>query len=305
MKKTIIEDTQPAIRETSFSFVSVLKMNKILLSSMVIICIVATGLLGFTFGTISNEDANVNALEASKTIQAEKDVMEQDLACLEIEKLDSEKQNEALEQENAKITEESAAITETILGALLSNLETQTVTNRSVSVTSYIAEARNLIVLNNKLNAFKQTDDYDLIDLSDYENAIDSRLDRIPTLKPIPGSYTGYGWRIHPVFHYSQFHGAADVGAATGTPIKAAGAGYVVQSGYNQYSGNFIVINHGNGFVTTYMHCSVLLVRAGQKVSKGTVIGKVGSTGTATCAHLHFAISYNGASFDPRKILMQ
>jgi murein DD-endopeptidase MepM/ murein hydrolase activator NlpD len=305
MKKTISDPKQPAFRETTFNFVSILKVNKVLLSSVILICIIAAGVLGFTFGGISNGENNLNIQEASKTIRLDKDILAQDVTSLEIEKLDGQKQNNALQEQNAKITEETATISKTILGALMKNLESKSVTNRSLNVTSYIAEARNLIVLSNKLSAFKKTDDYDLIDLSSYSNAVASRLARIPTLKPIPGPYEGFGWRIHPVFHYRQFHPAADVGAATGTSVKASGAGYVVRASYDSQSGNCVIINHGNGFVTIYMHNSVMLVRAGQQVRKGDIIAKVGSTGTATGPHLHFQISYNGAPFDPRQILMQ
>ncbi len=305
MKKTIIDEKKHAFRETTFNFISVLKINKVLLSSVILICIIATGILGFTFGGISNGETNLNIQEASKAIKLDKDIVAQDLVSLEIEKLDGKKQNDALQEQNTKITEETATIADTILGALMKNLESKSVTNRSLTVNSYIAEAQNLIVLNNKLNAFKKTDDYDLIDLSSYANAVTSRLARIPTLKPIPGPYEGYGWRIHPVFHYRQFHAAADVGAAVGTPVKAAGAGYVVRASYDSRSGNCVIINHGNGFVTTYMHNSAMLVHAGQQVNKGAVIARVGQTGTATGPHLHFEVSYNGSPFDPRKILMQ
>ncbi len=272
---------------------------------MVVICIVATGILGFTFGGLSKQEVDSAAIEASKTVKLDKEFQEQDVTCLEIEKLDSARINAALEEENNKIAEESASIEQTILGALLSNLESQAVTNRSVSMNNYITEAHNLLNLNYKLQAFKKTDDYELIDLSSYEGALSSRLAHIPTMYPISGSFSGYGWRIHPIYGYRQFHAAADVGASKGTPIKAAGAGYVIRSSYDGSSGNCVVINHGNGFVTTYMHCSVLLVSAGQRVSKGQVIAKVGSTGTATCSHLHFAISYNGSPFNPQKILME
>ena len=69
--------------------------------------------------------------------------------------------------------------------------------------------------------------------------------------------------------------------------------------------GYHVIINHGNGFVTTYMHNSKNLVVAGQRVKKGDKIGLVGSTGTATGPHLHFAVAYNGTPFNPQKILMQ
>lgn len=305
MKRTVNDTKQHAFRETTFNFVSVLKINKMLLSVMIFICIIATGILGFTFGGMSNGETNSNIVEASKTIKLDKDILAQDVVCLEIEKLDSEKQNDALKEQNIKNEEATATISDTILGALMSNLETKKVTNRSANVTSYVTEAKNLIVLNNKLSTFKKTDDYNLIDLSSYETAVTSRLAHIPTLKPIPGNFPDYGWRIHPIFHNKQFHAASDQGAPKGTPIKAAGDGYVVASSYNGSSGNYIVINHGNGFVTTYMHNSVNLVKAGKQVKKGEIIGKVGSTGTATGPHLHFAVSYNGTPFNPQTILIQ
>ena len=305
MKKTTNEEKRSAFRETNHNFISVLKMNKTLFSAMIVISVIATGILGFTFGGISNTKTNANVVEASKSVKLDKDIQAQDVVSLEIEKLDGEKQNNALKEQNAKITTETATISDTILGALMKNLDSKTLSNRSADVTSYIAEAKNLIALNDKLTAFRKTDAYNLIDLSSYSNAVASRLVHIPTLKPVPGDFPGWGWRIHPIFHYLQFHAASDQGAPMGTPIKAAASGYVVRSSYDSASGNCIVINHGNGFVTTYMHCSVLLVHEGQQVNKGDIIGKVGMTGTATCPHLHFAVSYNGTPFNPQLILMQ
>lgn len=305
MKKTIDTYKKHTFRKTKHDFISILKVNRMLLSSLIISCILATGILGFTFGGISNGKTHSNILEASKTIKMDKDIQQQDLVSLEVEKLDEKTQNDALLEQNMEITAKTATISDTILGALTKNLDSKTLTNRSANVSSYIAEAKNLIALSNKLNAFKNTADYNLIDLSSYEKAVSSRLTHIPTLKPIPGEFPDYGWRIHPVFHYRQFHAASDQGAPTGTPIKAAGSGYVVRASYDGSSGNYIVINHGNGFVTTYMHCSVLLVHEGQQVNKGDIIGKVGMTGTATSPHLHFAVSYNGTPFNPQLILIQ
>jgi len=305
MKKTIDTCRQHTLRKTKHNFISILKINRKLLSTLIVICIISTGILGFTFGGISDGKTNSNVLEASKTVKLDKEIQAQDLASLEVEKLDEKRQNDALKEQNTAITAETATISDTILGELMKNLDSKTLTNRSANVTSYIAEAKNLIVLSNKLNAFKETADYNLIDLTSYENAVSSRLAHIPTLKPIPGNFPDYGWRIHPIFLYRQFHAASDQGAPMGTPIKAAGSGYIVRSSYDSASGNCVVINHGNGFVTTYMHCSVLLVRAGQQVNKGDIIGKVGMTGTATSPHLHFAASYNGTPFNPQLILMQ
>lgn len=305
MKKNLVNAELPVIRETTISFVSVIQLNKKLMAAMVCICIIATGILGFTFGGIANKEVYSKVLETTKTMKLDQDISEFDLVCMEIEKIDSQKKNDALEIQNTKIEQETASISDTILKALLNNFEAKKTTSRSASVTSYVKEAKSLIALNNKLVAFKKTKDYKLIDLSSYETALTSRLERIPTLKPIPGNFPDYGWRIHPIFRYKQFHAAADQGAPSGTKIKAAGAGYVVESSYDSRSGNYIVINHGNGFVTTYMHNSKNLVKAGAKVKKGDIIGKVGSTGTATGPHLHFSITYNGSPFNPQNILIQ
>lgn len=305
MKKTTNEIVDSELRATSFNFVSVLKFNKMLLASLMFVSIIATGLIGFSLGSNTNEKVNAKDIEKSDVINLDMEIMSKDIICLEIEKVDSEKRNEILKEQNQKNEKATASIADTILGALLSNFESKKVTNRSATVTNYVAEAKNLLVLNRKLNNFKKTPDYKLIDLVKYETALTTRLSRIPTLKPIPGSFPDYGWRIHPIFRYKQFHGASDQSAPKGTPIKAAGAGYVVKSSYDGRSGNYIVINHGNGFVTTYMHNSKNMVKAGQKVKKGDIIGKVGSTGTATGSHLHFQITYNGSPFNPQKILIQ
>ncbi len=305
MKKSTRDIKQHDIRGTNFNFIAIIKINKVLLTAVMFISIIATGLLGFSLGGRTNDKAYHKETEASKVVNLDTEILAQNIICLEIEKIDSERQNEVLKDQNTKNEKATATISDTILGALLSNLESKKVTNRSLSVNSYVAEAKNLIVLNSKLVKFEKTENYDLIDLSKYKTTLTTRLSRIPTMKPIPGSFPDYGWRIHPVFHYRQFHAASDQGAPSGTPIKAAGAGYVVQSSYNGSSGNFIVINHGNGFVTTYMHNSKNIVHVGRSVKKGEIIGKVGSTGTATGPHLHFQVTYNGSPFNPQQILIQ
>jgi len=95
-------------------------------------------------------------------------------------------------------------------------------------------------------------------------------------------------------------HKAIDIGAPTGTPVVAADAGYVAKIGWSKYGyGNYIVIDHGNGFQTLYAHLSAVLVEVGQSVAKGGRIGSVGSTGWSTGPHLHFEIRYQGVQRNP------
>ena len=119
---------------------------------------------------------------------------------------------------------------------------------------------------------------------------------------PCPG-YTRisdeYGNRIHPVTGKQQFHNGLDMAAPYGSSILAAYDGDVVAAAYSSSMGNYVMINHGSGLYTIYMHASSLLVSKGQSVSKGDVIAKVGSTGRSTGNHLHFSVRLNGNYVSP------
>lgn len=96
-------------------------------------------------------------------------------------------------------------------------------------------------------------------------------------------------------------HKGLDISAPNGTPIKASASGTVTYSGNaNDGYGYYVIISHGNGVTTLYAHCSQLLVSKGQKVSKGEVIAKVGSTGNSTGNHLHFEVRKNGITYNPQ-----
>jgi murein DD-endopeptidase MepM/ murein hydrolase activator NlpD len=94
-------------------------------------------------------------------------------------------------------------------------------------------------------------------------------------------------------------HEGIDLGAAYGTPIAAAGSGTVIYAGWLGGYGNLTVIDHGGGLATAYGHQSRIAVSVGQQVSRGEVIGYVGSTGHSTGPHLHFEVRINGQPVDP------
>ena len=114
---------------------------------------------------------------------------------------------------------------------------------------------------------------------------------------PCPG-YTRissyFGPRPQPVPGASTNHKGVDLAAPYGTAILASASGTVTTSTYSNSAGNYIVIAHGNGMSTVYMHCSVLCVSVGDDVEQGEVIAKVGSTGYSNGNHLHFGIINNG-----------
>ena len=120
----------------------------------------------------------------------------------------------------------------------------------------------------------------------------------ISLVKPVSGVLTSrYGYR------WGRTHTGIDIGASYGTTIKAAAGGTVTFSGWKGSLGNLVVISHGNGIQTYYGHCSKLLVSAGQTVSAGQAIAKVGSTGHSTGNHLHFEIRINGSSINPQSYI--
>ncbi len=108
-----------------------------------------------------------------------------------------------------------------------------------------------------------------------------------------------YGNRMHPILGVQKFHNGLDMAAPGGTAILAAYDGDVVGAAYNNSMGNYIMIDHGSGLYTIYMHCSALYVSKGQSVTKGQNIAAVGSTGRSTGNHLHFSVRLNGNYVSP------
>ena len=117
---------------------------------------------------------------------------------------------------------------------------------------------------------------------------------------PVSGPVvSGFGWRIHPIFHTRKFHTGIDIGAGYGTPIHAADSGTVIYAAGMSGYGNVIVIDHGGGLSTLYAHQSGFAVGTGAGVSRGQVIGYVGMTGYTTGPHLHFEVRVGGSPVDP------
>ena len=109
-----------------------------------------------------------------------------------------------------------------------------------------------------------------------------------------------FGMRTHPILGVQRMHNGIDMACAQGTPIYATRAGVVTAASYQAGgAGNYVSINHLDGFASIYMHMTHYVVSAGQNVSQGQLIGYVGSTGLSTGPHLHFGISYAGTYVNP------
>lgn len=119
---------------------------------------------------------------------------------------------------------------------------------------------------------------------------------------PCPSSYiitSEYGYREIPTEGATSNHQGLDIGASYGSDILAAASGTVMTATYSISAGNYIIIYHGNGLSTVYMHASALYVSPGQTVNQGDVIAAVGSTGYSTGPHLHFGVTVNGSYVNP------
>ncbi len=112
-----------------------------------------------------------------------------------------------------------------------------------------------------------------------------------------------YGSRIDPIAGVKSFHTGTDMACPTGTPIYASMSGTISTTGVNRVYGNYVIIDHGNGYQTLYAHMSKIIAKKGQWVSQGTRIGLVGSTGYSTGPHLHFTVYKNGKMINPMTVL--
>ena len=120
-------------------------------------------------------------------------------------------------------------------------------------------------------------------------------------LKPCSYSYVSspFGYRVHPVTGEWKMHKGVDLVASKGTPIYASRSGYVTIATYHSTAGNYVTINHQDGYTSVYMHMTHDVVSVGEYVKAGELIGYVGSTGRSTGPHLHFGIAYNGTYVNP------
>ena len=135
-------------------------------------------------------------------------------------------------------------------------------------------------------------------------NNQESKLASIPAIQPLSNKdltriASGFGYRIHPIYGIPKMHNGLDFTATQGTPIYATGDGRVTTSGMGTGAGNHIIINHGYGYETVYMHMVRIKARDGQLVKRGQIIGWVGSTGASTGPHCHYEVHINGRPVDP------
>lgn len=127
----------------------------------------------------------------------------------------------------------------------------------------------------------------------------------VPAIQPVANKdlhrmASGYGWRIDPIYGTKRMHWGMDFTADTGTDVYATGNGVVKELENKSWGyGKSVIIDHGFGYTTRYAHLSKFMVKKGQKVKRGDLIGLVGSTGKSTAPHLHYEVEKNGQKVNP------
>jgi len=125
-----------------------------------------------------------------------------------------------------------------------------------------------------------------------------------PSIWPLAGWLSSaFGNRKDPFDGTRDFHAGLDIAADRGTPVHATADGTVSSAGYNGNYGNSVLMEHGYGISTRFGHLSRIVVRSGQQIHRGDVVGYVGSTGRATSPHLHYEILLNGRPINPLNLL--
>lgn len=168
---------------------------------------------------------------------------------------------------------------------------------------------------NGKLD--KLEDDYDAAKDKEYQDWLASQkpvyntgysmvVDGVTWLLPMKYDYfsSPFGYRWHPIHGDWRFHYGVDLSAPTGRPIVAARSGVITRAAYEAGgAGYYVNIDHKDGFVTRYMHMTHFIVKTGQYVRAGEIIGYCGSTGGSTGPHLHYGVYYNGTAVNPAKYI--
>ncbi len=168
--------------------------------------------------------------------------------------------------------------------------------------TDIVKENNERLVLINQVTEKQKAVYKQIIDL--LQKTETSSLENIPAIQPIFNKKLkypvyGFGERIDQVYKTLIFHPGIDYAIPEGTNVFATADGIVEKSGHKRGLGKRIIINHGNGYKTTYAHLSEIYFKKGKRVKRGNIIGKTGMSGKSLIPHLHYEIHYNGKEINP------
>lgn len=132
----------------------------------------------------------------------------------------------------------------------------------------------------------------------------DAQLPAFPFVRPVTArTSSAFGYRVHPLENLTKFHYGTDLAAMSGDDVVSFAGGVVTEVGRDDTMGNYVRIEHEDGYATLYAHCGSVYVSEGQRVAMGEKIALVGATGKATGPHLHFELSKDGVYLNPEIVM--
>lgn len=251
---------------------------------------------------LNKEIASIEKMQ--KELETKKAALQKEKTELEAKRSDLQSTEDTLTA-NQNVIKQKTEEVEAKLSAL--NAQTKEL---KVSIDEYNSEMSRLDEeIQEAIRKSKQNNNGNSNNNNSNNGQMDSNISNSGWAWPLPydGVYLSsyYGYRYHPIDGDWRYHSGIDISmsGAYGKNIIATRAGTVILSSLESESGtgygNYIIIDHGDGYTSLYGHCSELLVSEGQIVSRGQIIAKVGSTGWSTGPHLHFEVRYNGSTVDP------
>lgn len=245
--------------------------------------------------------SSVTLFNRQKTLAAENETYQAELKNLEERAADIESKLENMETTKSDIYDKIEEINPDSVGIKTDSVATK---EKASAVLSEASDINTLINKFDEMEAKTENTEAELLSINETVTELAAYYSSIPSVYPINSSITSpYGTRFDPVFGRKITHKGVDFDAELNDPVKAAGSGIVITAEYHHSFGNYIIINHQNGYKTLYAHNSSLNVEAGDYVTAGQVISYAGTTGASTGVHVHFEVLLNDVNIDPMTVL--
>ncbi len=288
----------------SSSHVKVLRFNafytKLIVSSLLLTAIIVCGGLYISRMLYENRSLRQNLNDLYSTNTEQRQIIEEKSNEIDKLKKDSADFNEIVNDKIEQYTEQYNKITDDYITGQKSK-SSRSGERTETAFTNDMSELKDTL---DSLSSVYSRSGLPAADLSSAEAKISAFMETVPTLWPAIGRITDeFGYRKDPFTRRTKYHEGIDIGSNYGSSIKAAAGGTVTFAQYTGGTGRTVIINHGRGISTVYGHASKILVKSGQKVKKGDVIAKVGSSGRSTGPHLHFQVLLYGTPVNPLKYL--
>ena len=271
-----------------------LKKSYFLIGALAAGLIVTSGIAGKMYLRYVKALSDMSQLQAENQEYSEElDALQGQVSVIQANVESLTKTKEELTQKLADVNPKAAAASENATAANQTTTETA-----SPSSLNNVGQVRAAV---QQLAAATQNMTVAYMDISQNVTDTLSYMDSIPSGNPVSKCVLTslMGTRVDPIDGSVENHAGVDLSCSVGSAVEATASGTVIYSQYHSSYGYYIKIDHGNGYVTAYAHCSYLFAQVGDQVEKGDVIALSGATGQVTGPHLHYEVSLNGVYQDP------